>query len=75
MRMLHVICSKILRGVSNETIRKMTGMKKIKELQREQGLSWFEDVERMNDERALINAKNFVVNDSKKGRSKKRWRL
>ena len=41
---------------------------------REHRLRWFGHVEKMNDERTPVKAKNFVVDCSKKGRLKKRWK-
>ena len=63
-----MICGKTLRGdVSNETIRKMTGVEKIEEFLREQSLRWFGQIEKIGDERAPVKAKFFAVNGSKRG--------
>ena len=51
----------------------MTGVK-IENFLREQRLRWFGHLERMNDERAPVKAKNFVVKHSKIGRPRKRWK-
>ena len=47
-------------------------MEKVEEFLREQRLQWFGHIEWINDERALVKAKNFVVDGSKRGRPKKR---
>ena len=48
--MLQMICGKTLKdGISNETIRDMTGVEKI-EFLRKQKLRWFEHMERIDDE-------------------------
>ena len=42
MKMLQMICRKIVRdGLSNETIRGMTGVENIEKFLREQRLQWF----------------------------------
>ena len=41
---------------------------------REHRLRWFGHVERMDDEKTPIKAKNFVVEGSKKGKPKKKWK-
>ena len=75
MRMLRMICGKALRDdISSEKIREMTGVEKIEEFLREQRLRWFEHMEKIDDERAPVKAKTFVVNGSKRGRPKKRWK-
>ena len=57
-----MICGKTLRdGKSNQTIRDTTGVEMIKEFMKEQRLRWFGDVERINDERAPVKEKKFVV--------------
>ena len=51
--MLQMICGKTLKDdISNETIRDMTGVKKIKEFLREQRLRLFGHVERMDEEKS-----------------------
>ena len=57
--MLHMICGKTSRdGISNETIcDDMTGLEKIKEFLRKQ--RWFEHMVGMDDERALVKAKQI----------------
>ena len=68
MRMLRVICGKTLRDDrSNEIICKMTGVEKIEEFLREQRLRWLEHMENIDDERAPLKTKSFVVNCSKRG--------
>ena len=59
-------------GICNETIRDMTGVEKIEGFLRDEKFGWFELMEWMEDERALVKANNFVVDGSKKVRSK--WR-
>ena len=68
-----MICCKTLRdGISNKAICEMTGVEKIKEFLIEQRLQWFGHTERMDNERAPVKAKNFVIDDSKISRPKKR---
>ena len=72
MRVLRMMCGKSLRDdLSNQTICEMTGVEKIEEFMREQRLRWFGRVERMDNERTLVKAKNFLADDSKKDRPKK----
>ena len=59
--------------ISNETIHDMTDVEKIEEFLREQRLRWLEHMKKIDDERAPVKAKIFVVNGSKRGRPKKRW--
>ena len=67
MRMFCIICVKTERyGLRNKTIRNMTGLEKIEEFLREQRLRWFRHVERIDNERATVKAKRFVVESSKK---------
>ena len=49
-------------------------MGKIEEVLRKQRLRWFENIEKIDDERAPKKANIFVVNRSKRGRTKKRWK-
>ena len=58
--------------INNETIREVTGVKKIKKLLREHRLQKFGHIKRMDERRAPVKAKNFAVNGSKRGRPKKR---
>ena len=75
MKMLHLICGKTLKdGISNKTIREITSVEKIEGFFREERHQWFEHIEKMEDERAPVKAKSFVVNGSKRGRLKKRWK-
>ena len=55
-------------GISIEIICEMTGVKKIEEFLREQRLQWFGYIEKLNDKRAPVKAKKFVVDGLKKGR-------
>ena len=74
MRMLRTIKGKTLKDyIGNQTIRNVTGVK-IEEFLREQRLRWFAHVKRMNDEGTPVKVKHFVVDGSKKGRPKKRWK-
>ena len=41
---------------------------------REQRIRWLGHVERMDDKRTPVKAKNYVVDGSKKDRPKKRWK-
>ena len=76
MRMLLVICGKTLKDkINNETIREMIGMEKIEEFLRKLKLRWFEHMEKIDDERAPVKAKIFVVNGSKRGRRRDGKRL
>ena len=69
-RMLHIICGKTLRdGICNQTSRDMTGVKN--EFMVEQRLVWFGPVENIDNEKAPVKSKNFVVDYSKKIRPKK----
>ena len=66
-----MICENILRnGISNETIHDMTGMEEIEVFLREQRLCWFENVGRIDKERAPVDAKKLAVEGSKKGQPK-----
>ena len=66
-------CGKTLRdNISNEAIREMIGVEKVEEFLREQRLRWFEHMEKIDDERATVKTKFFVVNDSKRDRLKKK---
>ena len=68
------MCGKTLRdGISNQIIRDMTGVEKIKKFIRERRLRWFGHVERKDDERTPVKAKHFVVDGSKKNRPTKKW--
>ena len=51
----------------------MTTMEKIEELLSAR-LRWFGHMERIDDKRAPVKAKSFVVNDAKRGRLKKGWK-
>ena len=58
-------------GISNEAIRNVTGVEK--KLLREQIMQWFGHVERMDDERVPVKAKQLVIESSKKkGQPKKK---
>ena len=73
MRMLCVICGKTLRdSISNETICEMIGVEKIQEFLREERLHWFRHLEKVDGERALVKANNFVVDGSESSRRNKR---
>ena len=62
MRKLRMISGKTLGdGIRNQTIRDVTGVEKIKDFMREQRLRWFGYVERMDDERTPVKAKNFSL--------------
>ena len=50
----------------------MTGVEKIEEFLREQRLLWVGHVERMDDKRAPVKTKNFVIDGLKRGTPKKR---
>ena len=52
----------------------MTNLEKIEEFLKEERLRWFEHMKKIDDERAPVKAKIFVINGSKRGRSKKRWK-
>ena len=66
MIMFCMICEEAIRdkdGISNETIRDMTGIEKIEEFLREQRLRSFGHIERMDEKRAPVKAKKkFVLN-------------
>ena len=62
-----MINGKILRdGINNETICEMTSVEKIKKFFREHRLRWFGHIEKMDNEKAPVNAKSFVVHGSKR---------
>ena len=70
--MLQMIFGKTLRnGISNKTIRDITGMKKIKELLRDPRLQEFGRVEKLDEKRVLAKVKNFVIEVLKKKRQTK----
>ena len=55
MRMLRMICGKILKDkMNNEKIREMTGVVRLEESLREKRLSWLGQVERMDEERGPV---------------------
>ena len=55
MRMLRMICGKILKDkMNNEKIREMTGVVRLEESLREKRLGWLEQVERMDEERGPV---------------------
>ena len=64
MRMLRMICARTLRdGVSNETIRVMTGVEKIEEFLRKRAdiaIIWV-SVKNEDDQRTPVKAKNLKV--------------
>ena len=67
MRMLHMICVRTLEdGISNDTIRDMTCMKKIEEFLRKKTLQWFGHVKKMDDEKAPVKAKKIAVGSKKR---------
>ena len=76
MEMLHMISGKTLikDGLSNKIICEMTSAEKIEGFLNEQKLQWFQHIEKMDDERAPVKSKSFVVNGSKRGRLKKKWK-
>ena len=75
MRMLHLICGKTLKDkITNEKIRKLTGVDEMKEFLRGQRLRWLGHVERMDENRGPSKARHFQIDGSKKGRPKKRWK-
>ena len=77
VRMLRIMYKKkktLRDGLSNQIIHDMTNAEKMEEFMREQRLRWFGLVERMDDERSPVKAKSIVVDGSKKGRPKKRWK-
>ena len=75
LRMLRMICGKTLRyGMNNKTDCEMTDVKKMEKFMSEQKLRWFEHMSKMDDEQAPVNAKNYVINGSKKGRRIKEWK-
>ena len=51
----------------------MRDVEKIEEFLREQRLQWLKYMKKIDDERAPVKAKIFVINGSKRGRPKKRW--
>ena len=51
----------------------MRSVEKIEEFLEEQRLQWFGHIEKMDNERAPVNGKSFVVNGLKRGKLKKRW--
>ena len=75
MRMLRnvcIVCGKTLRdGISNATIHYMTGVEKMEKFLKEQSLRWIGHIDRMNDERATMKPKNFVIDGSKRGKPNK----
>ena len=75
MRTLRKIFGKTLKYcISNVTIRDMTDVGKIKKFLREQRLRWLGHMKRTDNERTQVKAKNFLVDRSKKGTPKKRWK-
>ena len=70
--MLRMICGITLGdGISNKTISEMTSVEKMKQFLKKQRLRWFGLIEKMDDERAPVKAKSFVVDGSKRSRPKK----
>ena len=73
IKVLRMICGKTLRDCKkNATICKVTDAEKTEKFFKEQRLRWFGLMKRINDERTPVKAKSFVVDDSKRGRPKKR---
>ena len=55
MRMLRMICGKILKDkMNNEKIREMAGVVRLEESLREKRLGWLGQVERMDEERGPV---------------------
>ena len=52
----------------------MTGVERLEEFLREQRLRWLGHVERMDEERGPVKALHLKVDETKKGRPKKRWK-
>ena len=76
MRMLRIVRGKTLGdGISNATIRFMTGMEKIEKFLKEQSLRWIGHIDRMDDERATMKQKNFVIDGSKRDKPNKGWKM
>ena len=58
MKMLQMICGKTLRdGISITIICEMTNVEKIEWFLIEQWLQWFGHIKKMDEERALVKAK------------------
>ena len=75
MRMLQMICGKTLKDkMNNEKVRESTGVVRLEEFLREKRLRWLGHVERMDEERGPVKALLLVVDGTKKGRPKKRWK-
>ena len=51
----------------------MTGVEKVEEFI-ELRLRWFEHIERMDDEKAPVKAKNYVLDGLKRVKPEKRWK-
>ena len=62
-------------SISNQIICGMTGVEKKEEFMKEQRLRWFGHVKKMDDERTPVKAQDFIVDGSKKGRPKNRWKV
>ena len=69
MKILLMVCGKTLKDdISKDKIREMTIVQETKEFLREQRLQWFGHMRKMDDERAPMKAKSFLVNGSKRDR-------
>ena len=75
VRMLRMIRGKTLKDkMNNEKICEMTGVVRLEEFLREKRLRWLGHEERMDEERGPVKALLLVVDGTKKGRPKKRWK-
>ena len=60
--------------MNSEKICETTGVVGLEEFLREKRLQWLEQVETMDEERGPVKALLLEVDETKKGRLKKRWK-
>ena len=76
MRMLRMICEKNPKDkINNEQIREMTGVERLEEFLRLQRLLWLGHVERMDEERGLVNHYTWRLMGQEKEDGKNCWNV